>query len=310
MTRRVLETVTRVAEPHEDCRTKEQMTEICCEDAPAVPCCEKVELWTGYTDDEIKEKLGLNLDDHGRDDQGRYVEIRRLPRSQPCGEKVTRYDVTPNSCCDGVTPIAVDTEESAEVIADNSSGMIFITGGVAPFHVSVRGNGFHLNPDNYIRDGYVDGNIFRVYTLDACGPCIVTITDGCSTADYTLRSVNGSWQEVQGADPCEYAEMSSCGNATPGAGNECISGKWRAIEYWYSAAFGCTYEWLGRPCTEAEIAATVADICDGDFIESCLFSGPEGYTACGSANRFYQFDGDIRVLSSRAGDSELWQWVC
>lgn len=196
MTRRVLETVTRVAEPHQDCRTAEQMTDICCENAGALPCCEKVEAWTGYSDQDFINNLELVLDAQGRDEQGRYVEIRRLPRSQPCGEKVTRYDLTSKICCEGIEELAFDAENSVDVIADNSYGIVTVTGGKLPLNVSVRGSGFWLDAAGTFRDGTVAGRTFAIHTKDACGSAEVTVSDGCSVVEKIIMTTEGQWVSV------------------------------------------------------------------------------------------------------------------
>jgi len=126
------------------------------------------------------------------------------PADGDCGNIVTSMRMNALTCCDFVEPLVWDTDNSAEVIADNSSGIVRVTGGKLPLTVSVRGNGFWLDGARSIRDGIVDGQIIRIYTSDACGVCEITISDGCSDVVGGVRATNGQWTIVQYIHPPSY----------------------------------------------------------------------------------------------------------
>lgn len=197
MADRIVETVTEY-EQKPPCRTAEEMAEICCEDTPALPCCEKVEPWQGYTTEEALEHLGIELDDQGRDSDGNYVVIDWLPRKSPCGIQVTEYDVTPKNCCDDpeLTPLEYDIDSAVEVLAPGSDGIVYFSGGRLPVFIKIRGVGFTL--DGYSqRDGWIYGNSFRIFAHEfACGTCLVTLNDGCSIAIGEIRSTAGHWDGI------------------------------------------------------------------------------------------------------------------
>jgi len=191
---RILETVTHY-QTKLPCKTAGQMEGLCCEPTAALLCCEETEKqWAGYTEAEILEHLGISLDEQGRDGQGRYVNIELEPRTKPCGERVTSYDLSGYACCDGVEPIVWDEDNSVRVIPDMSHGVVVFTGGRLPFNVSVRGSGFYLDTNN-TRDAVINGRNIAIYTSTACGTARITISDGCSTAVAFVRSTNGHWTE-------------------------------------------------------------------------------------------------------------------
>lgn len=193
-TLRVLETVTRYLDKP-PCRTAEQMTKICCKTAEALPCSEKVEAWDGYSDEEFAKKLNLNLDAQGRDEQGRYVEIRRIPRSGPCGEKVTRYNVDPRGCCDEATPMAWNAEATPDVLPHGQTIWIYATGGIPPYRFSVTSNGLFFDDG---RRSWVNGVPYaRLHAGETfCGAAAVKVSDGCSSAICVVRSDLDRWQTI------------------------------------------------------------------------------------------------------------------
>jgi len=180
------------------CRTAAQMTEICCDDAPELICCEKVTntAWSGYSRDEVLEHLGISLDASGRDAAGRLTEIRFKERTRPCGYAVNKYDLTPNNCCDEVAALSYDTDNSVDILAPDTSGLVRFTGGRLPALVTVRGNGFTLDGYN-VREAWAYSRAFRVYANQyACGTAPITINDGCSVTAGSVRATVGRWDGV------------------------------------------------------------------------------------------------------------------
>ncbi len=84
---RIIETET-IEKEEAPYKTAEEMEEICCVPVQQLQCKETWEIWDGYTDEEILEKLGIKLDEDGKNADGYEVEIRRKPRKNPCGYKV------------------------------------------------------------------------------------------------------------------------------------------------------------------------------------------------------------------------------
>jgi len=123
-----------------------------------------------------------------------------------CGAIYTEQIVRPQNCCEDATPIVWDYESSVEVLADYSSGLVFVTGGRAPYRWQIRGVGMTF--DNYsLREAETDVPWIRVYVGDACGWCPIEVTDGCSIANGGVRSTNGSWVLTFQGD----GSVASCG---------------------------------------------------------------------------------------------------
>lgn len=196
---RVIETVTKYAYGA-PCKTAAEMKEVCCTNTPALQCCEKVEEWGGYSDDEVLRKAGIVVDDQGRDSKGRYVEVRSAPRSKPCGEQVVRHDTTPSNCCEKVAPMVVDGDRSVDVLASNSLGVVYVVGGQLPLRVQVDGWGFYVADDGSSGAGYknaeVWGRAIPIKTLNVCGACKLYITDNCGNRVVAfIRATTGRWTD-------------------------------------------------------------------------------------------------------------------
>lgn len=191
---RIIETITHVDELKPACKTAAEMEKHCCEPTAALQCCvEGDPVWTGYTQDEILEHLGIVLDDQGRDALGRYVNIELGPRTKPCGEKRITYDLSGKNCCDEVEQLVWDDDASVEVLAPGTSGIVSVAGGKAPYTWSVRGTGFSFNGGS-VRDIVTSTPWVRVFAAQAsCGWAAITVDDGCTSASGGVRSTNGVW---------------------------------------------------------------------------------------------------------------------
>ena len=105
-----------------------------------------------------------------------------------------QFPFYPEEECDDVTPLVWDHDNSATILADNSSGMIYVTGGILPLTVQVRGSGFWLDQGHTIQDGVVNGRSIGIYTDgDACGAATIYIIDGCSSVNGSINSTLGKW---------------------------------------------------------------------------------------------------------------------
>lgn len=121
------------------------------------------------------------------------------PQDGVCGTIETRYDVVKKNCCDSefLTEIVYDIYDSVEIIADNSRGIVYWSGGQAPYTVTVRGQGFFA--DAYFSQQTITTNtqsavVFTDY--ESCGMASVTITDGCSESSGDIMSTEGEWKLV------------------------------------------------------------------------------------------------------------------
>lgn len=126
------------------------------------------------------------------------------PADGVCGTIETFYDVVNSNCCDdpGLTAVEYDTENSADVIADNSSGDIYWSGGSGTYDLSIRGEGFYFDVAHTKRDIQVVcdpelGCSATVFTANACGKGNISIDDGCSSDLGYVRSDDGQWVLVE-----------------------------------------------------------------------------------------------------------------
>ena len=153
-----------------------------------------------------------------------------------CGTRYEETVVRPQNCCDDAEPIVWDSDNSVEVLADNTSGLVFVIGGVAPYYWSIRGQGMTF--DNWdMREAITDVPYIRVFARDACGWCPIEVTDTCSISKYGIRSANGNWYEVASDyyPNClpKPPELFICNSYNPGSvsANSTLNGQWWAGLY-------------------------------------------------------------------------------
>ena len=180
---------------------KEFYEENCCEPPPwkkGLPTCQhRTRTWFGGAD--IIKGRDHYYNNAFHDEQVILIPVYP-PSSIPgkgwiCGTIETIYEVESKDCCDDefLTEIVYDTENSADIINDNSSGAIYWSGGKSPYTVSIRGSGFWLDKNFTITNAETNGTGVRIYTDDACGVCNINIDDGCSTARGKVSSTSGNW---------------------------------------------------------------------------------------------------------------------
>jgi hypothetical protein len=191
---RILQTHTEYVGP-DNIFTEAEQIDQCCEAGTFDECVEDGRVSVYESAEFSEEDQGALLSKARAENPGVTivgVQIEDVGPDGPCGNRYEEW-VDQLACCDEATEIAWDEENSAEVIADNSTGFFVIVGGRSPFTVSVRGNGFYLDPEKTFRDGVIGGRNIPVYTGNSCGYCHITVTDGCSSVSGGVRSTNGRW---------------------------------------------------------------------------------------------------------------------
>lgn len=244
---RIIKTETRYEE-HRDCRTAEQMTELCCEQAAALPCCEEVEPeWNGYSEEEVLKSLGITLDAAGRDGRGRLVEIQFELREKPCGEMVTKYDLSGGNCCDEIEPIVWNVEATPDLLPHGGEIWLYASGGIPPYAFSVTSHA--LSFDDGHRSWISDAPYARLHAgATFCGAAVVRVSDGCSTTEWIIRSDLGHW-ELIGAE-CVFPDATDWvgdPNYSYDELREKISGMYKQVEsldfdYWQADSVRCPVE--------------------------------------------------------------------
>lgn len=130
-------------------------------------------------------------------DQVNFIAVS--PEDGFCGETTHIQDVPFNNCCDYVDSIVVDKEDSVAVLADNSSGFIYVYGGQLPLNVRVYGTGFYVDDsEGGTLDYDFETRDIPVLTTDACGTATYVISDDCGhVATHRVRAAAGQWVEIE-----------------------------------------------------------------------------------------------------------------
>jgi len=276
---RIIETVVeyRTQPP---CRSADEMEKICCETSPALQCCEKiVPEWDGHTADELLKKYHPDLDDQGRDAQGRYVIIELAPRTKPCGELVVKYDVSGGNCCDEVPPVSIDHSLTPDILPAGKNITVYWSGGDGKY--TIKTLAANTSFDNGHKVIAVDGNSTVLHAgLEFCGSAIITVEDACSQATIAVRSDQGQWVPV--GDICLLSgEAVDLGSDT--AGNrlaELIVGNIKQIEkqrvvnsydLGWVGGIHCDDRFLAAGCPQKDgNLATICRDCGGKDLEEIL----------------------------------------
>jgi len=177
-----------------------------------ITCCNPPSLdWTlpicKKTTEDYYESFDLQkiMDENPAQFPGDTVSFVPIPPENGiCGEIVNKYEVNEKSCCDDPTYIDLkyDKENSIEVLADNTSGFIFWTGGAESVTVKINGQGFWLDVTYTQKEAKYTGHGAKIFTSDACGVCFIKIKDNCSNTESTIKSINGHWELIGGLDLC------------------------------------------------------------------------------------------------------------
>lgn len=216
MADRILRTETEYSEKP-PCRTAEEMEELCCHPREALPCCMKVGPYSGHEEKDALEKLGIELDDEGRDANGHKVVIEWKPRKHPCGWTETEFNLEQKDCCEGVSEVSFPPAYNPSVIADYSSALLYIGGGKGPFTLITENENIYFKDANgwKTRRLVTEQRWNVVYADDHCGTAEIMVLDACDQEAYHyLRSPDGQWQTIEFRDYkawCYY----DCGQGHP-----------------------------------------------------------------------------------------------
>ena len=234
----------------------------CCNppDVSLPPCKTRVQVYRGGVEIEGGPEKYRQL--YGDDVQ----LIGVTPENGICGQIITRQVVQQKNCCDEVTAIVWDDDRSVEVIADNSVGTVYVTGGRPPYTWSVRGSGFYFDADGDVRDAETDTGQIRVYTKDSCGPATITVTDGCSTATGYTRSAVGSWGNRRSIDACQWTDVWANWSLESSVTNKYtnVKGNRRQVQQVYVSGGGGYYD-CGPGTTDS---ALVPRLCISDYAQT------------------------------------------
>lgn len=188
---------------------KEEYKETCCVDGVPPECDKIYRTYKGgksVDKDDIKASYGDNV-----------TLIPVGPDGGVCGTWLTEYVKQQRNCCDDVSQLEWDYDLSFEVISNNDHDEVFIKGGTGtrPLTWKVRGNGFYVDPKFTKRDLVTYDNSLDIYTTDdACGPCTIFVTDGCSSVSVVVRCTVGVWVARPELDG--LAVISGAGEGVPG----------------------------------------------------------------------------------------------
>lgn len=145
--------------------------------------------------------------------------------------------------CEDASELSWDWENSDMELSPSSSGTVRVTGGQSPYTWTVSGSGFYLDEEATQTTIITDNPAITIYTNAACGPCDVTITDGCgTTVENSVRSSDGEWvqisdsTQVSGLMAIPHTDMSTVYTCADGNNVWCIT---------YSSS-GPTYKGTGE----------------------------------------------------------------
>lgn len=185
---RVIETDIRYVPPSSPELSESDYEGRCCVAGGPIQCETTHRPFYGYSRQEILDKLGYS---GGVDENGVPITVRFIGGnpSGVCGEEETQL-IGSESCCDEIPPMEYDTESSADIIADDTSGVVHVTGGKAPYNWEISGTGFSI-------EAVTQSANATVTTTDACGSGVITVTDACdNVASGVVRSPEGVWFQV------------------------------------------------------------------------------------------------------------------
>lgn len=89
-----------------------------------------------------------------------------------------------------------DSNTLAQDIAPNTSVSVAVIEGIGPYRWTVSGNGFYLDSGHSIKNIISESGAITIYTQNACGTGVISVSDNCSTLFFEIRSTDGQWVQV------------------------------------------------------------------------------------------------------------------
>jgi hypothetical protein len=232
MTKRILNTYTEYKEPS-DIFTEAEQLDQCCEPVSADPCADvgKVETYDSADSSDL-DLDGILAAARSANPDKNITGVQLIDKGPtgPCGELHTEWTGRLN-CCDDAEPLEIDKDNSVEVLADGSVGVVYLTKRTERLvTVAVHGSGFYASVDGTSKVAmYQGGEAFAVYASGACGSGTIAITDGCSSVVHSVRSTNGRWADV--TDTVEGQPLKGAiGEEISSGVFTAISGEWSVTE--------------------------------------------------------------------------------
>ena len=299
--------------PPSDVLSPEDILRICCKPTPVDECSEvgRLSPYEGADAEhrDFDEQAALEqarAENPGKRIIGVRAEGIGARPGQPCGEMHEKWTGALN-CCDEVEPMVWDSESSVEVLAPGTRGIVGVIGGAPPYHWSVRGTGFSLNPYGNLRDGFTDTPYVWIYALPlACGFAPIEVTDGCSVAHGGIRSTIGKWVEDVYAQPCDVPGV---GVGTWGVITESISGEYKVRQSCLADSVSCGTIGCGDP---DQYNRTLEQSCRPDEFETPCFSLPPEAIHCPNEDGgWYSVDAaNNRFKTYHYNSYTVYRWVC
>ncbi len=115
-----------------------------------------------------------------------------------CGDWRKIQDLGNNNCCDGVPALMWDYYNSPSVMGKSSVATVFVNGGKSPLFWSLSGDGFFTDPGFTKKRAVTQKKQLNIYTNStACGPCVITVSDGCSSVENgSIKCTDGQWELI------------------------------------------------------------------------------------------------------------------
>lgn len=235
--------------------------ETCCEPWPftgvkerPMPKCETIiKAFQAKPKDEDEEKALKNQYPEGT----KFVTVS--PADGTCGKWVIKQMINAKNCCDTVSSLVWDAEESIGVITPSSSGEVVVDGGAETLSWKVRGKGFWTDPSFTQRDRTTTSRVLTIYTdATACGSAEIYVTDGCSSVSGSVLSTQGVWFAI---DP-ETAPGNM--DATAYIGTSFVTGAAISTFEAYSGKYRARQSYLVGIEIERTTATTIEDACIGN----------------------------------------------
>lgn len=196
-----------------------------------------------------------------------------------CNQPVYPDQLVFEECIQNTTTMTWDSNTLVDDIAPKTSVSVAVIEGIGPYRWTVSGNGFYLDSGHSIKNVISESGSITIYTHNACGTGVISVSDNCSTVFFEIRSTDGQWVltaqgDINTAIPCPFmAPLADWKKLTSGD-YELIRGRIKLINsIWALGGSGaCDYEgssypicgsaWVDKSCWPNAASFCVSDIID------------------------------------------------